>query len=326
MDSSFCDNYCDLLERVYGIIKKPENQKTFSIFLYQMEIPDVKKMYYTIVRNNKDNFRNFILMTNRLILELRTYDNLKGLNISKIITKYLNLVAKTGKEDIFEDEFLDGLLAIANDPNFVPSLELLFYLLSDSKRCNLIINRRIDRNELIKAVDGNLDILKHFILPDNVNNPWQKEQKEAYKTFQLLNMLDRDNKVNNKGQSDILQDLGIVKEPVEYTEKHDPEDIVLDYNMKFGHSNLNDMKNDNLGMIMLNMRRNNHSLYEIVDFLFPHYVKKFKLRSPEKLVNTNIVGNHHKEYQRNNNIYGIKIFVLNNGNIISNGNCFNSFR
>ena len=319
MDTSFCSSYCNLFKRIYEIIQKNENKKTFSIFLYQMEIPDVKEMYYTIVRNNKDNFRNFVLMTNRLILELRTYDNLKGLNISKIITKYLNLVSKTDQENIFEDDFLDGLLEIANDPNFVPSLELLFYLLSDNKRCNLIISEKIDRNELIKVVDGNLDILKHFILPEKIDNPWQKEQKEAYKTYQLLNILNRD-------RPNVLKDLGLLKEPIEYTGKQDPGDVVLDYNMKFGHSNLNSMKNDNLGMIMLNMRRNNHSLYEIVDFLFPHYIKNFKLRNPDRLVNTNIIGNKQREYQRNNNIYGIKVFILNNGDILSNSNCFNSFR
>jgi hypothetical protein len=318
-DISFCDDQCDLFNNVYKIINDENNKKTFSIFLYQMEIPTIKNLYYAMIQQNKDNFENFVLMTNRLILQLKIYDNLKGTNIDKITGKYLRLVSKTSKKDIFKMEFFDGLIDILNDKNFIPSIEMLFYLLSNKKRCKLLVNEKIDKNELIKSVDGNLDILKHYILPKNMNNPWQKEQNEAYKTFQLLNILKKD-------KPNILNDLNIINEPIEYNEKTDPDDIVLDYNMKFGHSNINNMKNDNLGMLMLNMRKNNHSLYEIVDFLFPHYVKNFHINNQEKLMNTDIIGDRHMEYQRNNNIYGIKIFILNNGNILSNGNCFNSFR
>lgn len=316
---SFCDEYCDLFEKIYKIIIDEKNKKTFSIFLYQMEIPSVKKMYYSLILSNKENFENFILMTNRLVLQLKKHDNLKGTNIDNIIKKYLKLISETDKKDIFEPEFFDGILEILNDPNFVSSIELLFHLLSSKERCNLLINQKVDQNKLIKGANGNLEILKNIILPKTLKNPWKKEQKEAYKTFQLLNIL-------KKERPDVLSDLGIISEPVEYIKKTDPDDVMLDYNMKFGHSNLNNMKNDNLGMIMLNMRRNNHSLYEIVDFLFPHYIKSFKMARPKQLINTNIIGTKNREYQKRNNIYGIKIFLLNNDNILSNSNCFNSFQ
>lgn len=316
---SFCDEYCDLFEKVYKIIIDEKNKKTFSIFLYQMEIPTIKKMYYSLILDNKDNFENFILITNRLVLQIKKYNNLKGTSINNIIKKYLKLISKTEKKDIFEPEFFDGILEILNDPNFVSSIELLFYLLSSKERCNLLINQKVNKSKLINRANRNLEILKNVILPKTIKNPWQKEQKEAYKTFQLLNIL-------KKERPNILSDLGIISEPIEYFKKTDPDDVILDYNMKFGHSNLNNMKNDNLGMIMLNMRQNNHSLYEIVDFLFPHYIKSFKIVKPERFINSNIIGSKNREYQKRNNIYGIKIFLLNNENILSNSNCFNSFR
>jgi hypothetical protein len=225
------------------------------------------------------------------------------------------------------DTFMENVPDLLKKQNIYLILKEFIYILSNKKRCKLLVeddlrSKKLNKEYIKNIIDilgKNLNLIKEFIFlkyTGNNNNWGNKQYESAYKMFKTLLIIE-------PFYDKPLKLLGI-KYSLSKPDKVEKiiENMEIDYVLKTKKNNLNGKDVKSISEFIILMKKSGFNLWFSINFVWNHIYTKWAI---DNIQNSNVNGNNNIEYQKSNNLLGIKIYLLCKKGFITSSNIFQNF-
>lgn len=315
MKQNICMN-CIKYKKIYNKYLKSE---TYLYNLIQfLKLKNTKKK---IIENYLDEYWDKILdyltKLNEVIYVLKQNINLKNSLIGDFIKEYSKVKTKLKSKK----SFYNIILYLVDRPNFYIELKQFLYIISNKKRCNLLVYTKKIRKKLNKTfvksitleTKDNIDLLRQYLLVTNIKTYWgDKRYNIIREVYEMLYNIDKYYK----------DPLKIFK--IKYKKKKNKsliEDILLKYVMIYKNGNFDNDKIDNISSLIVYLKKK-ITIWEAINLIFTETITCTDI---DNIEDAKIIGNKYIEYQRGSYRTAFKIYILVKCYMISNINIFNNY-
>lgn len=313
MKTKLCDNYKHY-KKIYDLyIKNEEHIISTIIFAkYKDTSYEIKKL----CSDNWDKIQESIGKMNDIIDELDKNINLKRSLIGDFIKEYKKIQGKIKSPS----SFYNYILLLVDRPNFYIELKQLLYILSNNKRCHLLIDNKKYKilndkyvKDIVKSTSGNIDLMKQYLVRKSLITRWGNPEYEYIR--EIFEMLKNINKFYKNP-------LKIFNINAKKNESKNIDDILMKYVFLYKTDDYDESKIITIGDAILFFKYR-MTLWEAVDLIFHEMFHECDMSHIE---NTKIINNNNIEFQRKGILTGFKIFIMVKNGMINNSNLFANFK
>ena len=203
------------------------------------------------------------------------------------------------------------------------------FILSNKKRCKFLVEsdlrkKKLNRkyiSDITDIVGSNINLLKMFIYDkyEGNQNKWSHHQYDsAYIMFKILLIIQKYYEHPLK----LLKIKYNLSKP--YPLKQILENLQINYVLETKKNNLNGKNIKSISEFIILMKQSGFDLWFTIDFIMKNIYESYHIEE-KNIKNFNIYGNTNVEYQKSNNLLGIKIYLLCKKGFITNSNIFQNF-
>tara|TARA_B110000037_G_C17110246_1_gene501550 strand:+ start:2110 stop:3066 length:957 start_codon:yes stop_codon:yes gene_type:complete len=316
MTTKICTN-CDYYKKIYDLYII--NEKYVIGMISFLKYMDITEKIKELCKINWNNIIENLVKLNDIIRELSNNNNLKYSLMGDFITEYEKIKDKLKTPETFYKNGLDLL----DRPNFYIELKQLLYILSDKKRCHLLVDNKkykgLDKKyvkDIVESTMGNIDLMKQYLVRKSIVSKWGFHEYEYIREiFEMFCVINKYYKNPLK-----LFNININKD-----KSKNIDDILMEYVYKYKKDDFNENKTNTIGELLLFLKKR-ITLWEAVDLIFNTLFTYGDIICYNDIFGENKLFNQKNiEYQKRSVEIGFKIFVLVKHNMITNSNLFANF-
>ena len=324
MKKNICNN-CNYYNNLYNLLIS--NEEYIINYIQLFKIKKVKNKIQLLINEKWDLILEHINIFDNIIIELKKNKNLKKSLIGNLIKEY----DKIKKNIRNKNNFYENILKFIDRENFYNEIKQILFILSNNKRCNLLVYDRERHSKiskkyiekLLEKFKKDLNLLKSYLIRDIIKLNWGLDCRELQKMYYLLHLINEKYKnpliIFNVKYSYKKKYKNIKKRDIEYN-KDLIKTLLTESVLKYNKGDTNLISIDNISSLILHLKKT-LSIWEIIDLIFDE-IFEINLKN----IQDSIIYKHNNiEYQRNNNRYAFKLFILVKHNLINNINIFQGF-